>query len=65
MTSPLRRLFEPIREHICRFLCGQQFFDRDASLEIDRLISDNEELSRDLKLALDRLELLEHGHDRR
>jgi hypothetical protein len=33
-----------IRERLARWLLGKQFFNRDASLEIDRLTVENEAL---------------------
>jgi hypothetical protein len=53
--SPLRSLFEPVREWICRSVCGQRFFDRDASLLNDRLIIEVERLQEGLDAANARL----------
>lgn len=39
-----RSLVKWLRCRLCRALCGDQFFNRDASLENDRLIVENERL---------------------
>lgn len=44
MIARLRRL-------LCSKLCSDCFFNRDASLEIDRLVAENDELRAALRTA--------------
>ena len=44
------------RCRLCRVLCGDRFFNRDASLEIDRLIIENERLR-------ERLSVVDNRHE--
>lgn len=51
LVSATRRGFLPtniahsrVKCWLCQKLCGDQFFNRDASLEIDRLVLENERL---------------------
>lgn len=39
-----RSLLKALRCRLCRALCGDHFFNRDASLEIDRLTAEVESL---------------------
>ncbi len=39
-----RAILKRAKNMLCRRLCGDCFFNRDASLEIDRLITENERL---------------------
>lgn len=50
MISPVKWL----QRRLCRALCGDHFFNRDASLEIDRLVIENERLRNLLAVAEDR-----------
>ncbi len=43
--------FTRLRWRLCDALCGDCFFNRDASLEIDRLIVENEDLKARLQAA--------------
>ena len=56
LVSAARRVFLPmniadsrVKCWICRKLCGEQFFNRDASLEIDKLVLENELLRTECK----------------
>ena len=44
-------IFRRFRRWLCRFICPDEFFNADASLEIDRLIIENESLRKRLANA--------------
>lgn len=46
-----RSLLKSLRCRLCRAFCGDQFFNRDASLEIDRLTAEVESLREQLAAA--------------
>jgi len=46
-----RSLLKSLRSRICRALCGDYFFNRDASLLIDRLTVEVESLREQLAAA--------------
>jgi hypothetical protein len=49
LRDTARSLLKLLKCRLCRTLCGDHFFNRDASLEIDRLVVENERLRERLR----------------